>query len=140
MLIREREARRRQGEAVSSSDEERDGRRVEAQLHGMTTEFQAIFNQICKRRDRAQNKDLERAFLDPDGIEKRRKHLMRMLKQDRSARQQRGEEVSSSDDERDLRGIQMQMQGMAAEFQQVFNRIRIFLKSILYDICLSHDY
>ena len=60
MLRRGREARQQQREAVSSSDEERDLRRVEAQLHGMTAEFQAIFNQIFKRRDRAQNKDLER--------------------------------------------------------------------------------
>ena len=129
MLRRGREARQQQREAVSSSDEERDLRRVEAQLHGMTAEFQAIFNQIFKRRDRAQNKDLERAFLDPDGVEKRRKHLMLMLKQNRNARQQRGEEVSSSDDERDLRRIQMQMQGLTTEFQQVFNRIRLSFKS-----------
>ena len=52
---------------MSSSDEERDSRRVEAQLQGMNAEFQAIFNRIRKRRSLAQSKDLEKVFLDPEG-------------------------------------------------------------------------
>ena len=108
---------------MSSSDEERDSRRVEAQMQGMNAEFQAIFNRISKRRDRAQNKALERAFLDPEGVSKRHQHLMQMLKHDRAARQMEGQSVSSSDEERDLRRIEMQTEGMQSEFQSVYDRI-----------------
>jgi hypothetical protein len=52
---------------MSSSDEERDSRRVEAQLQGMSAEFLAVFNRIRKRRDNAQTRDLESVFLDPEG-------------------------------------------------------------------------
>ena len=52
---------------MSSSDEERDSRRVEAQLQGMGAEFLAVFNRIRKRSNNAQTKDLESVFLDPEG-------------------------------------------------------------------------
>lgn len=52
---------------MSSSDEERDSRRVETQLQGMGAEFLAVFNRIRKRSTNAQTKDLKSVFLDPKG-------------------------------------------------------------------------
>ena len=124
MMRRDRTARQERGESVSSSDEERDSRRVEAQLQGINAEFQAIFNGSRKRLDRAQNKDLERVFLDPEGVAERQNHLMQILQHNRAARQLNGEAVSSSDEERDSRRIEMQMEGLKSEFQQVYDRIR----------------
>ena len=83
-------------------------RRVDAQIQGMSK-----LPTKSGRRTHAENKDLESLFLDPEGVQKRREHLLEMMKQDRRRRQDEGDQVSSSDDERDMRRVDAQLVGMS---------------------------
>jgi len=104
----DRSERRERGDEVSSSDEEQDMRRVEVELQGMS-------NGPMKhqRRNRKQNKDLESMMMDDSGVRKRRENLLATLKHNRSKRRERGDEVSSSDEELDMRRVEVELQGMS---------------------------
>ena len=63
-------------------------------------------------RNRKQNQNLESIFMDHEGVEKRREELLAMLKQDRTTRRQQGNEVSSSDEENDMRKVDVELEGI----------------------------
>ena len=50
--------------------------------------------------------------MDHEGVEKRREELLAMLKQDRTTRRQQGNEVSSSDEENDMRKVDVELEGI----------------------------
>ena len=110
MLRQERSERRERGSDISSSDDEKDARWVEAQMQGMTRRPGE-----SNRRTRAQNKELEALLMDPAGVDKRRQQLCELLREDRRARRSRGEDVSSSDEERDNRRVEAQLLGAYVE-------------------------
>ena len=96
------------GGLVSSSDEERDMRRVDAQIQGMACLKSG-------RRNRGESEQLESLLMDPEGVQKRRELLLEMMKNERSRRRQKGEAVSSSDEEQDRRRVDAEMLGMALQ-------------------------
>ncbi len=160
MLKDERTQRREDGVAVSSSDDERDMRRVDAQIEGSGGRGIALgqdMKHTSHRRTRDQNKDLESMFLDDEGdkrllnlcitarasgsaillaytrsassggmqtyghailwegVAKRRELLLQMLKDERTQRREDGVAVSSSDEERDMRRVDAQLEGNSSQ-------------------------
>ena len=93
------------GELVSSSDEERDKRRAEAHIQFMA-------NVYARRRTRAESKELESLLMDPEGVHKRREHLLAELKKKRTERREQGEPASSSDEEKDMRRVHADYVGL----------------------------
>jgi len=51
--------------------------------------------------------------MDDEEVRKRREELLATLKHDRSERRERGDEVSSSDEEQDMRRVEVELQGMS---------------------------
>ena len=111
LMRHDRQQRKEQGDAVSSSDEEKQSSKVDAQVMG---EIMGIAHQslTAKRRSRTEKSDLELLFMDVEGVKKRREELLEMMKEDRSKRRACGEVASSDDDERDMRKIDAQIEGL----------------------------
>jgi DNA-binding beta-propeller fold protein YncE len=112
-----RTTRKEQDDAVSSCDEEKKSRDVDAQLIGEIMGMGEIMGTTnrpskAKRRSRAENSDLELLFMDPEGVNTRREQLLKMMKEDRSKRRIHGEVVSSDDDERDMHRIDAHIEGL----------------------------
>jgi len=81
---------------------------VEVELQGMSNGPMKHQRRNCK-----QNKDLENMIMDDSGVRKRRENLLATLKHDRSERRERGDEVSSSDEELGIRRVEVELQGMS---------------------------
>ena len=106
----DRTKRRKRGEPESSSDEEKDLLKVTEQIEGMATYL----------RKNGQNsircvgqKALQKVSLDADRVEQCRKHMQKMIHEQRRFRKLRGEPVSSSDEERDMRRVDAELIGFA---------------------------
>jgi hypothetical protein len=112
-----RTTRKEQDDAVSSCDEKKKSRDVDAQIIGEIVGMGEIMGTTnrpskAKRRSRAENSDLELLFMDPEGVNTRREQLLEMMKEDRSKRRIHGEVVSSDDDERDMHRIDAHIEGL----------------------------
>ena len=64
MMRKDRSRRREQGEAVSSTDEEQDTRRVDAELLGMARQARRPVE--SRRRNRGESEQLESLLMDPE--------------------------------------------------------------------------
>ena len=65
----------------------------------------------------SRRKLLDDLFLDEEGVQRRRDHLLQMVKNERALRQNQRENVSESDDERDNARVAAQLEGMVANFK-----------------------
>ena len=121
--IRNQRRRRREAgnEEVSSDDDDRDLARVEAEIEGLAR------NQIRTHTD----KELESVFLDPEAVQKRGEFFLQILKKDRLTRREAGtSQVSSDDDEKDQRIVDVQLQGMTPFLQPNKRRNRSESKAL----------
>jgi hypothetical protein len=113
MMRKDRSRRREQGEAVSSTDEGQDTRRVDAELLGMARQARRPVE--SRRRNRGESEQLESLLMDSEGVQKRRELLLEMMRKDRSRRREQGEAVSSTDEEQDTRRVDAELLGMARQ-------------------------
>ena len=118
MMKEDRSKRRKRGDPESSSDEEKDLRKVDHQIQSMAK----YLRKKDQNPSREAQRDLERVSLDPDGVEQRRRHLLKLMKEQKRWTKIRGGFVSSSDEERDMRRVDAQIQGMACLKQRRRNR------------------
>jgi len=109
-LKKKRTERREQGEPASSSDEEKDTRRVDADIQGMVR--QALRPVQSRNRTRTESKALESLLMDPEGVHTRRELLLAELKKKRTERREQGEPASSSDEEKDMRRVHADYVGL----------------------------
>ena len=85
MMKKDRSRRRERGEAVSSSDEEQDSRRVEAEMLGMARQARRLVD--SRRRNRGESEQLESLLMDSEVVrhalidEKNQKQLLVYLRQ-----------------------------------------------------------
>jgi hypothetical protein len=75
-----------------------------------------------RRRNRGESEQLESLLMDPEGVQKRRDLLLEMMKNERSRRRQKGEAVSSSDEEQDRRRVDVQLVGWRNRNPFVFRK------------------
>ena len=110
MMKQDRRKRQEQGGEVSSSDEERDRRRVDQQIRVMSMMYGEIHGQVNSGScTHAQKEEMEAVFLDHEGAQRRIEYMRQMMQEKRSGRHEQGSDVSSDDEGR----VEAEMLGTA---------------------------